>query len=60
MQEIVNSVIEFSKKTNYPKGFYAGDGDFWLKCDDFQTADKTCLKFIFFIDATGNATCYKA
>lgn len=60
MQEIVKSVIEFSKKTPYPKGFYAGDGEFWLKCDDVQSADNTRLKYIFFIDAQGNATCYKA
>ena len=59
MKEVVQSAIEFSKKQNYPKGFFAGDGDFWIKCDSHEVAQNTRLKYILFV-IKDEATVYQA
>lgn len=57
------SVIDFAKSLKQQtggsdhRGFYAGDGEQWIKCADHQAALETNQKFIFFVSGD-NATVY--
>lgn len=57
IKEVIESAVNFANSKAFPKGFYAGDGDFWVKCDDHQAAQNTKLKYIVFINGK-DATIY--
>lgn len=58
MQDVVKSVIEFSKTRTYPKGFYAGDGSNWFKFENYEAAESSKLRYIIFVQ-NDEATIYK-
>lgn len=47
IKEATESVIAFA---GYRKGFFAGDGDFWIACVDHEAATRANCKYIFFVD----------
>lgn len=57
--EVEKSVIAFHQSNgSYSGEWYAGDGEQWIKCGEFETAQATNLKYIFFV--SGNkAKLYK-
>ena len=62
--DLQKNVIQFAKNnreshTSIYSGFYAGDGENWIKCADHEAALSSKLKYIFFIKGD-TATLYQA
>ncbi|MDD5358531.1 MAG: hypothetical protein PHX80_05250 [Candidatus Nanoarchaeia archaeon] len=49
IKQVVENAKAFCKEKAYGKGFVAGDGEYWIKCDGFEVACNTKLSYIFFI-----------
>ena len=61
--DVQESVIAFAKANAHPQtksysGFYAGDGERWMKCADLEAAQESHLKYIFFVSGD-TATIYQ-
>lgn len=60
IKEAVENCRKFANENNFNRGWFGGDGaDFWLKFADFEPAQNSRLKYIFFIDGK-NITAYQA
>ena len=59
IKDVIEAAKAFSKTQSRQKGWYAGDGEFWVKCDEHEAAMQTRLKYIFFINGE-ETTVYQA
>ena len=59
IKEMEEYLIESCKKKISVEGFYAGNEKYWLKCDSLEIAQKTGMRYVFFVSKQFQTTLYQ-